>query len=510
MKDLILSFPIPILILQTDNHSIIVNLPFTELFKIPAKEMIPIDKVITGNNKNLINKILDIQSTCDKDNTLFRTSYCVDQLNEKSFFSVSAFNMTLKNKTLLITIWQDLNFYYSDIKNLNDNLIFPHDEYKNLEMVLSNLLKNLPLYVYWKDKESIFRGCNDRLAKFAGLEKAEDLFGKTDFELSNLEEAHKIRENDKKVMKEKNSIMVEETGYHPETKKPINVMSYKAPMLDSRGEVTGVLGISVDITEKNLQLEKVLEKYKNFVLNQEHDIRTPIAGVVILAENLKYELKDTSYAEIAEALYNSAKEQLAYQNSLIDTIYLFYNETEVYHRRFMIRSLLNQIHGMFSCAILEKKLCFECQIERNIPDFLVGDCFRLQQILVRLMDNAIKFTEHGGIIRFNCQGRLRNDTTIILDISIEDTGIGFDDSQKETIFEPFNRLTLSNIGKYEGRGVGLAFVKKLIEEIQIDGLKAEIDVSSIPGVGSVFRILVPCTVSLDQSATEQPLQRSKA
>jgi two-component system, OmpR family, aerobic respiration control sensor histidine kinase ArcB len=401
-------------------------------------------------------------------------------------------------------------------KNLQDSL---EHEKCIIQNTLESIISRLPGHVYWLDKNNIFLGCNDLQAKDAGLKSPKDIIGKTNHDLPWKNRADSLNELNNKVMLSEKEYAAEEISTLADGREEI-YYSIKTPLYDENNQVNGILGISLNITEKkqlendlklkNIELEKMLSKYKNFVLNQEHDIRTPYSGIVALTEHLIHEAIDdgnTKLADMLKHILHSGQAQLAYQNSLLDTIYLFYKETQIYHRRFDLKLLIEETKNIFDCVAITKKLNYELDFNQKNPHFLVGDCFRLQQILVRLLDNAIKFTEPGDSIYFRCNYKLYNESIIILIIDVEDTGIGFDEKQKETIFEPFQRLSLSYIGKHEGRGTGLSFVKKMVDEIVLDNLHAEIDVKSVVGVGSIFRVMVPFRISLDQNMLPEPLSQ---
>ncbi len=405
----------------------------------------------------------------------------------------------------MVSFWNKIDINLNDKNSKKTEILSINNNENKSKNILNNLLENIPAYVYWKNKEGIFEGCNDLLANLAGYENAKDLIGKTDYEVTSKEEADKIRAHDELVKRGLRGIVVEEIGYYPNTQKKMYALSYKAPLFDENKNVIGIIGISIDITEKkhleeelnnkNQELESllnnVLAKYKNFVLNQEHDIRTPVANVEGLAAALIEQLKDPADLELANLIYQSAKAQHAYQNTMVDSIYLFNEKTENYRRRFQIKNVIEQVIAIFACSFHEEKLNFSLELSQSLPKFLWGDWFRLQQILVCLLSNAVKFTNSNGNIWLRCVPEFKSERQIVLIVDVEDTGIGISNDQLNTIFEPFVRLTLSNIGKYEGRGLGLTFVKKMV-----DDLDGEIDVTSVLGKGSLFRLLLPYNVSL--------------
>lgn len=379
------------------------------------------------------------------------------------------------------------------------------------------IVNELPSHVFWKDKEGVYIGCNNAFSSTFDL-KPEEIVGKTDYDLPvEPETASAFIHDDRHVMESKQpklNILEQQTFLNGSEK---ILLTSKVPLLSENGDVMGILGIYTDVTEKKqleneliarnkelkhgkLQLEKVLSRYKKFVLNQEHDMRIPASNVLGLANALLLHLTDPECIEMAEYLRKSAQAQLDYQNSLLDIIYLFNEETELYRRRFELKKVFKQIEDMFLCSFREKQLDFILEYDNNLPRILVGDWFRLQQILLRLISNAVEFTEPGGKIWLRCKGEQQKEREreCLLIVEIEDTGIGIVQEDLDVIFEPFVRLTLSNIGKYAGRGVGLTFVKKLVED-----LRGEIDVKSILGEGTIFQLFIPYTISLSNKPTSE-------
>jgi signal transduction histidine kinase len=224
-----------------------------------------------------------------------------------------------------------------------------------------------------------------------------------------------------------------------------------------------------------------------------------------IAEALMDNLSDDpENHKLAHLIFESAKAQKAYHNSILDGIYLFEHQTETITRRFSLKKLVKEVELIYACAFEENQLQFKLVYDDRIPRFLWGDWFRLEQILVALLSNAVKFTETGDEILLRCQLDGHKENKVILSIEIEDTGLGIEGDKLNTIFEPFVRLSLSNLGKYSGRGLGLTFVKKMVAE-----LEGEINVRSVVGVGSVFHLLLPFEASLSNTPTSEPKGKSE-
>lgn len=380
-------------------------------------------------------------------------------------------------------------------------------EYWSEGNFFQELLKQLPVYVFWKDRESVYLGCNDSFAVSVGFSSAEEIIGKTDYDLpTTKEESDAFRADDNEVMTKKVAkINIEEKQTFTDGR-VVHLLTSKVPLLNKKNQVVGVLGIYSDITEKKVaqeETERMLENYERFVSNQEHDMLTPYTGLVdaseLLVEIIQEEGGSPEVESLSKHIHLSGQGLLSYQKSLLDSIYLFNNETELYNRRFEFRTYMQSICDMFLCSLKEKSLELSLTIDKNIPDFLQGDNFRLRSCLVRLLSNAVKYTEEGGI-KISCHEKSTQEKNeVLLDIQVEDTGIGIEEDKLDVIFEPFTRLTPSNIGKYEGRGVGLAFVKKMMDE-----LGGEIEVISEVEKGSVFRLLLPMKKSLAQDPAPKP------
>lgn len=382
--------------------------------------------------------------------------------------------------------------------------------------MLERVIDSVPGHVYWKDLNGVHLGCNINNAKAANLMQSKDIIGKTDYELSWKDRADQITASDKLVIEQQTEVITEDVIILPGKKRETTFLTQKMPLYDNNGKIIGIVGVSVNIselkeTQKQLEIalnkahaaeqeqEKVLAKYQDFVSNQEHDIRTPVASVMGLATALIDMLSDPAQLEVAKLLYESAKAQKAYQNSLLDSIYLFENETETYQRRFEVRSVFERVKSIYACTFKEKNLSFTLEIDDQLPHFLWGDWFRVQQILICLLSNSVKFTNPNDKIWLRCKALPKSTDKIVLSIQLEDTGIGIAEDKQNTIFEPFTRLSLSNLGKYSGRGLGLTFVKKMVGE-----LNGEITLKSTLEKGSVFHILLPFDLSLSDEPTPEP------
>ena len=392
-----------------------------------------------------------------------------------------------------------------DISEQKEKLVSAELEKNMAETALENIISKIPGHIYWQDLNNVFLGCNLQQALDAGLKAPNDIIGKTNYEMPWRDEADNLNRINNQVMTTQKEYSIEEPSTLANGEEAI-FLSKKAPLYNQSNEVIGIVGVSIDITEqkklerelqeKNKELEKIIAKYKFFISNQQHDMITPSGGVLALSQDLAEELEELGDPELitlSSYLKKSGEALFEYHKSLLDSIYLENDETESYSRRFKLKALVEQVYDMYLSGYAQKKIKFHLNYKESMPQYWYGDTFRIQHSLCCLLSNAMKFTKEGGTVELSCSGQPYMPGEFVVSFKVCDNGLGIPKEQQETIFEPFSKLTLSNTGRYKGRGLGLALVKKMIGELQ-----GEIEVESEIGKGSVFRILLPLKISLAQ------------
>ena len=159
-------------------------------------------------------------------------------------------------------------------------------------------------------------------------------------------------------------------------------------------------------------------------------------------------------------------------------------------RKFSLSELIQDILDIFLPAINDSSLQIETEYDKNLPEMMIGNDLLLHQVMMNLMSNAIKFTDTGSV-KIVAKLLRKTDKQIIIELIIEDTGLGIPTEKQESIFLPFN--TLSNKEKYKGSGLGLYLVAEYIRQ-----LGGEIHVESELGKGSVFHCIIPFTRTLSE------------
>ena len=441
----------------------------------------------------------------------------------------------LKNKTGEIAGVLDISVDITKRKKMQDELLEARITTEELER-LDNIIRYAPGWIYWKDKNSIHLGCNDRFAIAAGLQSRDDMIGKSDHELPWREQATKYNLDDKEVIESgRPKLDIEDTVPLREGKQAV-VISNKVPLRDRDSNVIGVLGIATDITERK-NTEEDLRKAKlaadaanqaktEFIANMSHDIRTPLTGILGLIQEIINIADDTQASVQQSSLANDTKikekylsllnqlhqliekiqedgqlligatdELLQLLNEILETMRLESGKTTEHAESFDLRDLMEHNIELMQPVARHKQLQLSCEIDDCIPTYFSGLRSYLDRTLLNLLSNALKFT-HEGFVKAKVQLLSNNHLTynfgdtVELKISVQDSGIGIPEDKFETIFEHFSRLTSSYQGVYKGAGLGLYTVKRYI-----DAMQAMIKVESELGKGTCFIITLPLTVS---------------
>ncbi|MCD6040262.1 MAG: putative sensory box sensor histidine kinase/response regulator [Gammaproteobacteria bacterium] len=342
--------------------------------------------------------------------------------------------------------------------------------------LLLQILKKVPEYIFWKDTNSIYQGCNENFAKLAGVSSPAEIRNKRDSDLPwasytdhlYLEEDHSIIETGRPIFHKKVPLK-----YGVDLQEKYLSVS-KVPLYDDEEKVIGVLGIFIDITEhekhiKQLKKEKeraeAASKAKTeFLENMRHDIRTPLVGITGFADIIKQEVSDPTIKEHVDNLITSSYTLLDLLNEVLDSIKVSSGEIPLLKKKFDLKKKLNEIILLNQAKAHQKSLDLQFEYDTAIPTYLIGDPLRIHRIILELVTNALNFTDK-GFVKLSVQLAKESDKNLVIKIIVEDTGIGIPKEQQQEIYVQFKRLTPSYKGIYKGLGLGLAIAKQFIEDI---------------------------------------------
>ena len=365
---------------------------------------------------------------------------------------------------------------------------------------LQQVLMLIPGNVYWKDKEGRYLGCNAQQLHVARIKSLDEIIGKTDEDLYSKEIARRIMKTDREIIEKRQEKTLEEVGVDSMGAETV-YLTKKSPLYDEFGQVVGLVGIGIDITDKKKAEQAIIlakeaaeaasHAKTEFLENMRHDIRTPLSGIVGCARIILSEPNDPEQvSEYAEDLIRSSEALLNFLNRVLEGIKVASGEMPLLKQKFDFKKTYQVILDLNQSLAAKKNLALTLEVDEKIPPYLIGDPVRLQRIILELVTNALRFTQQGSI---NIQVRLKKHEAqqVVVEIKVSDTGIGIPADKQSEIFTRFTRLTPAHQGIYTGLGLGLSIVKQFV-----DDLGGEIYIKSQLKQGTAFTCLIPFQVPL--------------
>jgi PAS domain S-box-containing protein len=339
-------------------------------------------------------------------------------------------------------------------------------------LFLRSIVENIPYMIFVKNADDLrfvrFNRAGEELLGYA----RDKLIGKNDYDFFPKEEAVWFTEHDRNVLKGRKLVDIPEEPIETRTHGLRYLHTKKIPILDEAGAPLYLLGISEDITERK-QVELELKRAKEtaeeaneakseFLARMSHEIRTPMNAIIGMTElALGTDLTDEQQ-EFLDIVSDSALNEV-----MRHAVKVFENPAE------------------------EKGLGLRLSIGEDVPSVAVGDPVRLRQVLVNLINNAVKFTLAGAIdVRVDVDSR--ENKHIVLRFTVRDTGIGIPPEAQKTIFKSFTQADGSITRKYGGTGLGLTISTRLVEMME-----GRIWVASSGDDGSTFCFTARMGVSND-------------
>ena len=389
---------------------------------------------------------------------------------------------------------------------------------RNSLIFRQTLLNSIPSPIFFKNLLGMYLGCNHAFELCIGLSESQ-VVGRTAHDIFPKTQADRIHERDMILFAENRNQVYEERLNYAEDGQARDVIINKTTFYSADGQVSGLVGIIIDISEHK-RAEEALRHAKQvaedanrtkteFLANMSHELRTPLNAIIGYGEMLQEDMIDLGCGELVEdveKIHSAGKHLLGLISDVLDIAKIESGKMSVYSETFDVEALISDVTTTVYPLITLRKNKLVMNAE-NLGT-MHTDLTKTRQMLLNILNNAAKFTEC-GTINITVTRVERDDVEWII-FRVADTGIGMSAQQLQKIFQPFTQADNSTTRKYGGTGLGLSITQRFAEM-----LGGYVTVESQLGEGSVFSLHLPAQnqnvqPSITPSSPPLPIEAQRA
>jgi len=357
------------------------------------------------------------------------------------------------------------------------------------EIKFRSIIETAPDGYYEVDRDGNFTFFNDSICKIVGYSR-EEIATLNQFELLDEANAQKLRDTFDKVLESGNPVTSLPWTLYDKTRSLRFVESSVSLIQDHKGNPIGFGGFIRDVTQRQraeemyrakLSAEAANRAKSKFLASMSHEIRTPLNAIIGMVDLMLKPDLPPDQREDLDVVKSSAYSLLSIINNILDFSKIEAGRLELEKTPFSLRQCMDESLKIMGIKSHEKGIELAYRIGPRVPDRILGDPFYLRQILLNLVDNAIKFTDEGAVI-VHATVQSQTDYEVELQISVSDTGIGIPKDKQRSILGAYNQGDPTTVRQFGGTGLGLTVSAQLV------GLMGgKIKLRSQPAMGSRFR-----------------------
>lgn len=361
-------------------------------------------------------------------------------------------------------------------------------------MLLRSIVDSSPDLFYYRDNNGVFAGCNKMFEEVMGKTSVE-LIGKTVEQIFPSYFLAEVLRTDKQVEQTHQALTIDVEYMVNGENRWFELR--KLPFINDQGDYIGLLAFGRDITSRKEAAQALETAYKDkgkFIATLSHELRTPLNGIVGLTRMLLDTELNKQQRSWCNTVFSSAETLGNIFNDIIDLDKIDREQLDIATDSINVSDFINDVVNFAGLIAEQKELEFSIERNGTLDVYALLDPTRLRQVVWNLINNAVKFTQHGEV-KLTCSREERNDGPW-LELKISDTGLGIPEDQLSRIFDMYYKAPDLSGKNAIGSGIGLAVTKALVS-----AMKGTISVTSTEGEGSCFTVHIP--LSLCVAPTEQ-------